>query len=160
LTAPSFEWSPFPLLSPVLLFQDDGENGPSVVRTVPARGDHATRLPLSSQCSWYPSRNSAVCLAPVKRESAVSASSQFWGFASPVAFLPEGRLECRDATMLKLVAMPYSVEADCVLGGPEWLASDRFDVIAKAPSRQTSPADLRRMLQWLLADRFLLGRPR
>ncbi len=72
-------------------------------------------------------------------------------------FMPDGRLECRGKTMLKLIAMAYSVNTDWVLGGPDWLAADRFDVTAKAPSSQASPAALREMLQALLAERFQLA---
>jgi len=72
-------------------------------------------------------------------------------------FMPEGLLEYRGATMLKLIGTAYSVKTDWVLGGPDWVASDRFDVAAKAASPQASPADLREMLQALLADRFALA---
>jgi uncharacterized protein (TIGR03435 family) len=42
-----------------------------------------------------------------------------------------------------------------VLGGPNWLETDRFDVIAKAP-QSTSPEMLKLMLQNMLAERFKL----
>jgi uncharacterized protein (TIGR03435 family) len=69
-------------------------------------------------------------------------------------FLPEGRFECRATTMLKLISIAYGVNTDLVVGGPDWLATDRFDVVAKAPSRQASRGDLMEMLRGLLADRF------
>jgi uncharacterized protein (TIGR03435 family) len=50
----------------------------------------------------------------------------------------EGRYELRKATMLDLIKIDYGVDADTVFGGPSWLETDRFDVIAKAPSA-TSP---------------------
>src|SRR5580658_5082713 len=71
-------------------------------------------------------------------------------------FLPEG-FECRGVTMLKLIATAYSVNTDLVLGGPDWLGSDRFDIAAKAPRGLASPAALLGMLQALLADRFGLA---
>jgi len=72
-------------------------------------------------------------------------------------FLPEGRFECRGATMLKLIATAYHVDANLVAGGPDWLASDRFDIMARAPSRRASEAALREMLRSLLAERFGLA---
>jgi uncharacterized protein (TIGR03435 family) len=69
--------------------------------------------------------------------------------------LRAGRYEIRQATMVDLVRTAYNVDADKVLGGPSWLESDRFDVIAKAPSVAT-PETARLMLQALLADRFKL----
>jgi len=61
----------------------------------------------------------------------------------------------RQATMVDLLVAAYGVEADNVLGGPAWLETARFDVIAKAP-RTTSPETIKLMLQALLADRFKL----
>jgi uncharacterized protein (TIGR03435 family) len=63
----------------------------------------------------------------------------------------------RGATMLTLIATAYDVDTDLVLGGPSWLNSDRFDIIAKAPSPTPSPEVLHAMLQALLADRFKLA---
>src|SRR5579862_6253759 len=45
-----------------------------------------------------------------------------------------GRYDLRRATMLDLVSTAYGVDPDTVLGGPNWLETDRFDVIAKAPT--------------------------
>jgi uncharacterized protein (TIGR03435 family) len=52
--------------------------------------------------------------------------------------------------------MAYRVRPDAVLGGPGWLESDRFDVVAKA-LQTSSPDDLRLKLQTLLAQRFKLA---
>jgi uncharacterized protein (TIGR03435 family) len=66
-----------------------------------------------------------------------------------------GRYELRNATMLDLVMRAYGVTDDKVTGGPSWLASDRFDVIAKTPANATAET-AKSMLQALLADRFSL----
>jgi uncharacterized protein (TIGR03435 family) len=66
-----------------------------------------------------------------------------------------GRYDLRRATMVDLIRIAYSVDPDTVLGGPNWLETDRFDVIAKAPPI-TSPEVVKQMLQALLADRFKL----
>jgi uncharacterized protein (TIGR03435 family) len=66
-----------------------------------------------------------------------------------------GRYELHTATMVDLIGIAYSVDADKVIGGPSWLDTDRFDVIAKGPVN-TTPRSLQSMLQALLADRFKL----
>ena len=70
-------------------------------------------------------------------------------------FLRGGRYEIRKATMVDLVRMAYGVDPDKVLGGPSWLETDRFDILAKAPPG-TSPDTVKLMLQAALADRFKL----
>ena len=69
--------------------------------------------------------------------------------------LRAGRYEIHTATMVDLIRTAYGVDADKVLGGPSWLESDRFDVIAKAPPSAT-PETAKLMLQALLAERFKL----
>ena len=67
-----------------------------------------------------------------------------------------GKLSMRNAPMRVMIAMAYQVRPDAVTGGPAWLESDRFDIVAKA-EQKTSPDDLRGMLQTLLAERFKLA---
>jgi uncharacterized protein (TIGR03435 family) len=55
--------------------------------------------------------------------------------------------------MVDLIALAYGVENDNVLGGPSWLDTDRYDILARAP-RDTSPEDAKLMLRALLTDRF------
>jgi uncharacterized protein (TIGR03435 family) len=65
------------------------------------------------------------------------------------------RYVLHQATMVDLIATAYGVDASTVQGGPIWLESDRFEVIAKAPAT-TPPATVNLMLQSLLSDRFKL----
>ena len=57
------------------------------------------------------------------------------------------------ATLVDLIADAYSVDFDLVQGGPAWLERNRFEVTGLADPK-TSKADLKLMLQSLLADRF------
>src|SRR3954466_15406709 len=57
--------------------------------------------------------------------------------------------------MLDLVRSAYGVNPDKILGGPNWLELDRFDVIAKGAGDSDTEAQ-KRMLQSLLEDRFKL----
>jgi uncharacterized protein (TIGR03435 family) len=66
-----------------------------------------------------------------------------------------GRYELKNATMLDLVRTAYGVNPDRVLGGPNWLELDRFDVIAKVADGADLDAQ-KAMLQSLLEDRFKL----
>lgn len=67
-----------------------------------------------------------------------------------------GRYDLRNATMVDLVALAYSInDPEFIVGGPPWLERDRFDIAAKAP-QGTSPQNLKLMLQALLAERFKL----
>src|SRR6266566_7461651 len=65
--------------------------------------------------------------------------------------LRAGRYELRKATMVDLIKTAYGVDSDSVVGGPAWLESDRFDVIAKTPPAATSET-AKVMLQTVLAD--------
>jgi uncharacterized protein (TIGR03435 family) len=67
-----------------------------------------------------------------------------------------GRYELTNATMVDLIRTAWGVDADKVVGGPDWLDIRRFDVIASAPAG-TAPETLSAMLRKLLADRFQLA---
>jgi len=69
--------------------------------------------------------------------------------------LRSGRYDLRKATMLDLIRTAWNVDPAIVIGGPNWLETDRFDIVAKAPPA-TSPDNIRLMLQALLVDRFKL----
>jgi uncharacterized protein (TIGR03435 family) len=57
-------------------------------------------------------------------------------------------------SLLELIRLAYEVHVSQIVGGPDWIESARFDVIAKAEtSRPPSPAMIRR----LLSDRFNLA---
>jgi uncharacterized protein (TIGR03435 family) len=65
------------------------------------------------------------------------------------------RYAFHQATMLDLIAYAYGLDPSLVQGGPIWLETDRFDVIAKALPK-TSKEDLKLMVRSLLAERFSL----
>jgi len=67
-----------------------------------------------------------------------------------------GRYDVRNATMVDLISMAYGINnPELVVGGPNWLERDRFDIAAKAPEG-TSPENVKLMLQQLLGERFKL----
>ncbi|MGD1069960.1 MAG: TIGR03435 family protein [Bryobacteraceae bacterium] len=69
--------------------------------------------------------------------------------------LLSGRYDLRRATMLDLIRIAWGVDSERIVGGPNWLGFDRFDVSAKAPP-STPSATVSLMLRSLLEDRFQL----
>ncbi len=78
-----------------------------------------------------------------------SAAQNFGGV------LRAGKYVNRDVTMLELIEAAYKVKEDAIAGGPGWVTSDLFDIVAKVPEG-TKMAEANQMLQSLLADRFKL----
>jgi uncharacterized protein (TIGR03435 family) len=72
-----------------------------------------------------------------------------------VTMLPGGRFTAKNATLKTLIAMSYRVKSDLITGGPPWLETARFDVIAKAPPNAPVPT-LLLMVQTMLEDQFEL----
>src|SRR5579883_151928 len=66
-----------------------------------------------------------------------------------------GRLVGSNVTLKRSIIGAYSVGPNQVVGGPDWLDSDRFDINAKA-DEDAGDSKLMLMLQSLLADRFHL----
>jgi uncharacterized protein (TIGR03435 family) len=75
------------------------------------------------------------------------------GATESAAFLPHGRAEFRAVSFLKLVSVAYSVPEEWLLGGSPWMATERFDVTAKAGGK-ASAKTMEAMLQSLLVERF------
>src|SRR5215831_19194508 len=69
---------------------------------------------------------------------------------------PAGRFRATGATLRTLVTFAYEVRDFQVTGGPGWMATEAFDINATAGGGAT-PAQIRKMLQALLAERFALS---
>lgn len=77
-----------------------------------------------------------------------------------------GRFEASNVTLKMLIRNAYQLQDFQIVGGPDWMSSDRFDVIAKAESgdamgdffkaKQGEPSRGQLMLRALLAERFKL----
>jgi uncharacterized protein (TIGR03435 family) len=66
-----------------------------------------------------------------------------------------GRVTYTFTTILNLMADAYGVKRYQVSGGPKWLDSEQFDIVAKVPKGATKE-QVKVMLQNLLAERFKL----
>jgi len=100
--------------------------------------------------------------ASIKPQAPSSAGS----IRTMVRYPTNGRLTAAGATVKTLICFAYGISDFQVLGGPDWIDNDRYDVEASPGSaleeqlqKMTSDDNTqakRRMLQTLLADRFKL----
>jgi uncharacterized protein (TIGR03435 family) len=65
-----------------------------------------------------------------------------------------GRVSYRNVTLENLLAQAYRIK-NLQISGPDWLDSDRFDIVAKVP-KDAADDQLPAMLQALLKERFEL----
>jgi uncharacterized protein (TIGR03435 family) len=68
---------------------------------------------------------------------------------------PNGRFTATNIKLPFLIRTAYQLQDNQIVGGPSWLNSDRFDIVAKAEDDQY-PGDLLARMRSLLADRFKL----
>src|SRR5688572_21935954 len=76
-------------------------------------------------------------------------------FPGGIVDLRPGRFDGTNATLRELLTSAYDLETFRIVGGPEWIDSDRFDVQAWAATA-VSRADTMLMMRAMLADRFQL----
>jgi uncharacterized protein (TIGR03435 family) len=78
-----------------------------------------------------------------------------------IGMAPGGRFTATNVPLRQLITIAYQVQPFQIDGGPNWMASDRFDIVAKAagelpPPQPGRPGPLQSMMKALLADRFHL----
>jgi uncharacterized protein (TIGR03435 family) len=77
-----------------------------------------------------------------------------------IGLAPGGRFTGTNVTLRQLISTAYGTSSDSqIVGGPNWMDSDRFDINAKAQGYTgfMPPAQLGLMLRPLLAERFKLA---
>ena len=103
----------------------------------------------------------AIVLAGVARaqqfEVASIKPSQAAAESTSGIYSGHGRLDAQNVTLLRCIMGAYGVGPREVSGGPDWIHSDRFDILANADPPMNDDAALMVMLQALLADRFKLA---
>lgn len=79
-------------------------------------------------------------------------------WTSPIAFLPGGRFTAINVTLVDVITQVYITRRIQMQGGPDWIDSERFDIVAKADAAdgEVSQAQRLQMVQALLEDRFKL----
>jgi len=65
-----------------------------------------------------------------------------------------GQFAAESVTVKRLIETAYELRPFQVTGGPCWIAADKFSVLAKAADASATTAQIRLMLQSLLAERF------
>jgi uncharacterized protein (TIGR03435 family) len=70
--------------------------------------------------------------------------------------LPGGRLVVENYSLRLLIQTAYGGDPSQILGGPDWIGSDRYDIQAKAEESVSGKQMTGPMLQALLEDRFKL----
>ena len=78
------------------------------------------------------------------------------GGPSSVRVTPGGMLSVTNNNLRNIIRNAWNITNDQIVGGPDWIDSDRFDITAKA-SAPFKQDEARAMLQALLADRFGLA---
>jgi uncharacterized protein (TIGR03435 family) len=74
-----------------------------------------------------------------------------------IQLLPNGRFAATNTTVRSLILRAYKVHESQVIGGPEWIERERFDVDARAATPPPDgPEALIPMLKTLLSERFAL----
>ncbi len=68
-----------------------------------------------------------------------------------------GRLTVDNETLKRCITSAYGVGPNQVVGGPNWLSEDRFDIVAITGQPAKDDSEMMAMLRTLLADRFKLA---
>lgn len=88
-------------------------------------------------------------VASIKLSNATSGSSS--GIKTG-----HGRLDAQNVTLKRCIMGAYGVGPHQISGGPDWLDSDRFEILAKADQPIDDDPALMVLLRGLLAERFKL----
>jgi uncharacterized protein (TIGR03435 family) len=97
----------------------------------------------------------AVAQTPAFDVASIKANKSVGGMSSMRA--TPGLIVIENASLRKVILTANGIpdDRDYVLVGPDWLRTEHFDIQAKFPA-STTPPEMRRMMQALLADRFKL----
>jgi uncharacterized protein (TIGR03435 family) len=118
----------------------------------------ALLLPIVSVCvlvqAQAPPTQSGASPAPAFEVASVKRNRSSDGMMT-IGMLPGGRLNFVGVPVRNLIVRAFGVQPNQIVGGPDWIASDRFDIVAKAETDATPP-EMNLMLRSLLADRFKL----
>jgi uncharacterized protein (TIGR03435 family) len=68
-----------------------------------------------------------------------------------------GRIQANSITLTRAIREAYGVGPHQVIGGPDWMATDRWEIVARADRPVDDDDILMQMLRELLADRFRLA---
>jgi uncharacterized protein (TIGR03435 family) len=82
---------------------------------------------------------------------------------SSIRIQPGGRLTATNQTLRNLIRNAFNLQPDQMIGGPDWMDSDRYDIVAKiadadldAKGLAPGPEFMLRV-QWVLEERFKMA---
>lgn len=84
-----------------------------------------------------------------------SAPAQGGRMMIGIQTLPGGRVSMSNVTVKILLQQAYNIRDFQIVGGPSWISTERYDIVAK-PEGSATDAQVKVMLQSLLKDRFKL----
>jgi uncharacterized protein (TIGR03435 family) len=71
--------------------------------------------------------------------------------------ISRGQLRATNAPLLPVIRQAFEVMDTQIVGAPDWVATERYDILAKAPEGITTADGMRPLIRALLAERFKLG---
>ena len=92
---------------------------------------------------------SAFEVASIKRNESGEAGSSF--------DMSRGQIRAINTPLQPLIRQAFEVMDTQVAGAPSWVATERYDIVAKSPAGVTTAAEMRPLLRALLAERFKLA---
>jgi uncharacterized protein (TIGR03435 family) len=126
----------------------------SVLVVCPATIQATPRAGRAAQNAQSPANRSSVDAFEV---ATIKPTAPDWGNGRYIRMEGAHQLVVRNHVLRTLIAAAYNLNPKTVSGGPSWVDSDHFDILAETPG-DAPPAydDQMVMLQKLLADRFAL----
>ena len=106
-----------------------------------------TAVPLQAQTPAAVGASPAFEVASIRRNNSGSDSASVRGQA--------GRLAITNNPLRNIIRNAWGLQGFQIVGGPDWINTERWDIVAKAEGNPPSP-QMMAMVQALLADRFKL----
>jgi uncharacterized protein (TIGR03435 family) len=70
--------------------------------------------------------------------------------------ISRGQLRATNAPLMPVIRQAFEVMDSQIVGAPDWVATERYDILAKAPEGVTTADAMRPLIRALLAERFKL----
>jgi uncharacterized protein (TIGR03435 family) len=87
----------------------------------------------------------------------VSVRQNTSGDPGAILDMSRGQLRAINAPLQIVIRQAFEVMDSQIVGAPGWVASDRYDIIAKAPEGVVTAEAIRPLMRALLAERFRLA---
>jgi uncharacterized protein (TIGR03435 family) len=98
-----------------------------------------------------------VAQAPLAFDVAAIKPNNSGAIGEQVRFYPpSGRVRMTNVTVKRMIQNAYRLQDQQIAGGPGWITSEHFDIVANSEATNLSPEDRWMMVRALLADRFKL----